>query len=237
MTTTLTEPEIILRALLSGGPRCSREVLAEMAARGISAKQVRTARERQRIAMHRTGSGKEMRTTWALLPEGGIHAPLSERSSTRAPARLAPGMQPCGSWHRSQGGAQSEPLALGGQQTPTSAGMASLHPAKVEPQQTSATPLAVPAGNGWAAGTVSGAAELNIAEHRRRETRIRALRAQGLDASESQAVADALATADRQGVLALGSCAQCHWWGTDGCREVRPAVEVHVCWRRRAVIA
>ena len=235
MTTTLTEPEIILRALLSAGSRCSREVLAEMAARGFSAKQVRTARERQRIAMHRTGSGKDMRTTWALLPSAAIHA-QAERSSTRAPALGAPGTQPRSSQCGTQGALQMTALALESQQAPTPAGARSVHPGTEERQQLSASPLAVHAEKCSVAGPTS-AAVLKTAEHRRLETRIRALRAQGLDPMESQAVADALAAADRQGVLALGSCAQCHWWGTGGCREVRPAVEVHVCWRRRAVIA
>lgn len=93
MPSNLTEPEIILRAMLSGGPRCSREVLAEMAARGISAKQARTAREKQRIAMHRTGSGKDMRTTWALLPDVAIHA-HADRTRTRTPARVAMNAEP-----------------------------------------------------------------------------------------------------------------------------------------------
>ena len=43
----LSETEIILRKLLADGPRNSREVLAELAARGFTAKQVRRARERK----------------------------------------------------------------------------------------------------------------------------------------------------------------------------------------------
>ena len=62
----MTDCEIILRALLAEGPCASREVLADLAARGFTAKQVRGARERQGIVAVRGGFGQATRTTWRL---------------------------------------------------------------------------------------------------------------------------------------------------------------------------
>lgn len=199
------EPVIVLRALLANGPRCSREVLAEMAARGISAKQVRTAREKQRIAMHRTGSGKGMRTTWALLPGGDIHA-HADRTCTRP-----------------REGKKADAMC---QQLSTSELAEAAVPRAAGPQQIST-----------AADAADAAADPSKPDLQRRDARIHALRARGIPAAEAGTVADALLIADRRNVLALGSCAQCQWWGSNDCSAIRPATEVHVCWGRRTVVA
>lgn len=119
MPSNLSKPDIVLGALLANGPRCSREVLAEMAARGISAKQARTAREKQRIAVHRTGSGKDMRTTWALLPDVPIHA-QADRTSTR-PREGKTADAGCQQLSTSGGTQAAVPRAAGPQQISTAA--------------------------------------------------------------------------------------------------------------------
>ena len=93
----LSETEIILRKLLADGPRNSREVLAELAARGFTAKQVRRARERQGVVMARDGFGPATRTTWRMpmLPPaptdalGGRPVRATLRTQVRTPARHA----------------------------------------------------------------------------------------------------------------------------------------------------
>lgn len=88
----LSAAEIIIRALLAEGPRASREVLADLAARGFTPKQVRVARERQGIVTERGGFGQATRTTWILplLPPAPTAAlggrPV--RAEVRAQARI-----------------------------------------------------------------------------------------------------------------------------------------------------
>lgn len=60
--------------MLSRGPRHSREVLAELAAQGFTAKQLRRARERQGILIERAGNGLAMHSTWRL-PDAAATAP------------------------------------------------------------------------------------------------------------------------------------------------------------------
>ena len=74
--TGMTDCEIVLRALLSEGPRNSRDVLAELADRSFTAKQVRRARERQGVVVDRQGFGAVTQTTWRL--------PLGPSASTHA---------------------------------------------------------------------------------------------------------------------------------------------------------
>jgi hypothetical protein len=62
----MSPTELRLRNCLADGPRNSREVIAEMAASGYSAKQVRRARERQGVVARRSGCRGEMRSTWEL---------------------------------------------------------------------------------------------------------------------------------------------------------------------------
>lgn len=69
MTESLTEPEIFLRALLSQGPRNSRDMLTMMGERGFSAKVTRRAREKQGVVAQREGGGTDTRTIWRL-PDG-----------------------------------------------------------------------------------------------------------------------------------------------------------------------
>jgi hypothetical protein len=57
VTHKLSEPEALLQALLADGPRESRDVLAWMAERGFTPKQVRRAREKQCIVAQRSGCG------------------------------------------------------------------------------------------------------------------------------------------------------------------------------------
>jgi hypothetical protein len=61
--------EVLLHTLLLNGPNSSREVLALMAKRQFTPKQVRNARERLGILAERSGNGADMRTTWRL-PNG-----------------------------------------------------------------------------------------------------------------------------------------------------------------------
>ncbi len=92
----LSAAEIIIRALLAEGPRASREVLADLAARGFTPKQVRVARERQGIVTERGGFGQATRTTWILplLPPaptaalGGRPVRAEVRTEVRAQARI-----------------------------------------------------------------------------------------------------------------------------------------------------
>ena len=87
--TGMTDCEIVLRALLSEGPRNSREVLAELADRSFTAKQVRRARERQGVVMARDGFGPATRTTWRMpmLPPAPTPAP-GGRQVRKAPVRV-----------------------------------------------------------------------------------------------------------------------------------------------------
>ena len=72
----LTDCEIVLRALLSEGPRNSRDVLAELADRSFTAKQVRRARERQGVVIDRQGFGALAHTIWrvSLVPSAPTSA-------------------------------------------------------------------------------------------------------------------------------------------------------------------
>ena len=90
---TARECERVLGALLLDGSRDSREVLATMANRGLSPKQVRRAREKLGVVVERHGNGAAMRSTWCL-PEPAIHAHDDEapvarivttKASTKAP--------------------------------------------------------------------------------------------------------------------------------------------------------
>lgn len=83
----LTEPEIILRALLANGARNSRDVLAAMATREFTPKQVRRAREKQGIVVRRSGSGVAMHSIWEL-PSLDSAEPRVEviRAHRRAPS-------------------------------------------------------------------------------------------------------------------------------------------------------
>ncbi len=72
-TPEMSEVDVALRALLAQGARDSREVLAAMAERGLSPKQVRRAREKLGVVVARHGDGAAMRSTW-YLPEPAIHA-------------------------------------------------------------------------------------------------------------------------------------------------------------------
>ena len=83
----LSEAEIILRALLADGPRASREVLADLAARGFTPKQVRGARERQGVVMGRDGFGPETRTTWRMPMLQPAPTPAPGGRQVRASAR------------------------------------------------------------------------------------------------------------------------------------------------------
>lgn len=90
MEAHLTEPEIALRALLAAGPRDSREVVSAMAERGLSAKQTRTAREKQNVIIERAGSGADMRSTWRLqdLIKPDIAQPRSAEAGQVARASM-----------------------------------------------------------------------------------------------------------------------------------------------------
>ena len=75
-TVGLTDCEIVLRALLAEGPRNSRDVLAELADRSFTAKQVRRARERQGVVIDRQGFGALAQTIWrvSLVPSAPTSA-------------------------------------------------------------------------------------------------------------------------------------------------------------------
>lgn len=81
-----------LRTLLAGGPRNSRDVLAELAARQFTPKQARRARERLGVLIERAGNGKGMHSAWRL-PSGKATAPTggsttSTASTARASSRI-----------------------------------------------------------------------------------------------------------------------------------------------------
>lgn len=65
----MTDAETALKDLLATGPRQSRDVTATMTRQGMTAKQVRRARERMGIVICRSGNGASMRSTWALPVE------------------------------------------------------------------------------------------------------------------------------------------------------------------------
>lgn len=96
----MTEPAIVLEALLADGPCNSRAVLAAMAERGFTAKQVRRAREQQGVVVRRSGSGAAMRSAWewpsAAAPDGREQLPVGAqggKASVRAHAASAPDPQ------------------------------------------------------------------------------------------------------------------------------------------------
>jgi hypothetical protein len=70
MNTSATEPETVLRDLLAGGPRNSRDILAAMAERQFTRKQTRCAREKLRVVIQRAGSGVDMHSLWSLPQDG-----------------------------------------------------------------------------------------------------------------------------------------------------------------------
>lgn len=90
--------DALLRDMLAGGPRQSREVLAELAALGFTTKQVRRARERQGVLIERAGNGLAMRSTWRL-PGAEVAALTVAATGTAGAAALpplGPALAPCG---------------------------------------------------------------------------------------------------------------------------------------------
>jgi hypothetical protein len=84
----MSPAEVLLRTLLLHGPSPSREVLASMAARHFSPKQVRNARERLGVVALRSGNGADMRSTWRLPAGASSVAPgaLDATCTNDAPA-------------------------------------------------------------------------------------------------------------------------------------------------------
>lgn len=71
-------------------------------------------------------------------------------------------------------------------------------------------------------------------ERRRHSARIDAFRLRGMDARAASALADALVVRDRDGLRAVGSCAECQNVELQQCPATpRPAIEVHECWFMR----
>ena len=83
----LTDYEIVLRALLAEGPRASRELLLEFAARGFTPKQARTGRERQGVVVERAGFGSAARSTWRMPMLPSAPTPALAGDYVRASAR------------------------------------------------------------------------------------------------------------------------------------------------------
>ena len=71
-------------------------------------------------------------------------------------------------------------------------------------------------------------------EQRRHAARVTAFLGRGLDTQLASLVADALVLRDRDGLPAMGSCAECQNLEGQQCpSSPRPTTEVHVCWFRR----
>ena len=80
MTQHLNTPEAALRDLLASGPRNSREVLAIMGERQLSAKQIRRAREKLGVLIERAGSGTAMHSTWRMPDLSKPHVEKQHRA-------------------------------------------------------------------------------------------------------------------------------------------------------------
>ena len=84
---TLSDSKEALVALLSDGPRGSRELVAELASRGFTAKTVRRARERLGVRIDREGFGLATRTIWRLpLVPAESHLGVDVRAAAHSPS-------------------------------------------------------------------------------------------------------------------------------------------------------
>jgi hypothetical protein len=206
MTQHLSPTESCLRELLADGPRLSREVLASMAARGITPKQVRRARELLGVVTQRAGSGTSMHSVWSL-PPSKPNIGTSGVEEIRSVPRVREGIR-----------------------APVEAPVEMLKNVKVCQAVSVETKMETAA----AFSALLTAVDLTVSEQHRHQVRIEAFRARGLDDLTASQVADALVGRDRAGLRATGSCAECQCIQLRTCpTSPRPVIEIHECWYRR----